>query len=377
MLQAVAGLTVVDYKVMPQPSVIAHINTQALLDNFHFLKHTHPHHKTTIAMIKANAYGHGLIPIGKLLEQEANYLGVASIAEGIELRAAGIQTKILIFSGFFDQSHVEPLITHNLIPIIHSDYQIDLLSSYLIAENMKKEIWLKINTGMNRLGFSSNDFETTYDHLKQQYPEASFNVLTHLAEAESTDKDFTKSQIEKFKKCLINKDFDHISTSNSASTLNHNFGMENTIRLGISMYGISTINKPHYPATLQPVMTLKTQIIALHELNKGDSIGYNREFIADKKMTLAIIPIGYGDGYPQHSPSGTSVLVKNIICPIVGKVSMDMIGTDVSKISQINILDSVIMWGFGLPVENVAKEINISPYALIAGLTQRIKRQYG
>ncbi len=364
------------FNTPPSPSAIAHIDTQALLSNFRLLKQKRKNFKSSIAMIKANAYGHGLIPIGKLLEQEADYLGVASIFEGIELRAAGIQTKILIFSGFFDQSHVEPLIAHDLIPVIHSDYQINLLSSYFIAENIKKEIWLKINTGMNRLGFSPNDFETAYNHLKQQYPTASFNVLTHLAEAESENFDFTKQQTSKFEKLIQDKVFDHISISNSAAILNHHFAACNTFRAGISMYGISTLNNPDKNLPLKPVMTLQSHIIALHDLSVGESIGYDCRFRAKKPIKIAVVSIGYGDGYPQYTPDNTTVLINGKARPIVGKVSMDMITVDVTHLKSVKILDEVILWGEKLPVENIANEINASPYALVTGVTQRVPRKY-
>lgn len=354
---------------MMNDRVIAEINLSNLTHNINILRS-----KSTnlIVMVKGNAYGHGLCGIGKHIEQLNITIGVASMSEGVALRQAGVTSDIIVFSGFYSKQHELELIQHNLIPVVHSLYQISLLENYL--KKASAHVWLKYNTGMNRLGFSKDDLLSAYEQLAA-IKHIKINILTHLAEADLNDKQFTYYQVEQFNE-LLNKGNFHLSSCyNSAGTLAHpnNYHVN---RSGIAAYGISTLENSALSQGLKPVMTLKSQIISIQRIKDGDYIGYNRTYKAPCKQTIAIIPVGYGDGYPQITPNGTPVLINGEIAPVCGRVSMDLMSVDISNIPSANIGSEVILFGDGLPAEDVAKSINISPYALVTCLTQRVPRVY-
>ncbi len=352
----------------------ADINLSHLLTNLANIRALHAN-KSIIIMLKANAYGHGAVEIAKVLDGLCDYFGVASVEEGIELILAGIKkTKVIIFSGFFSKDMVRTLIKYKLIPVIHSAYQYMLLHEYFQSE--QAEIWLKVNTGMNRLGLSENEFESLYD--KAQAYNKPMNTLTHLAESEAHDKAFTLKQLQRFQVLVKNKSFIHISAFNSAASLlnNDDFGT-NTIRIGLALYGACAAAHQLLKCSLKPVMALHSHIIAIQLINKGDSVGYNRQYIAKSTTRIAIAAIGYGDGYPQSAPNGTMVSINNKLYPSSGKVSMDLMAIDIGNHADITIGDTVTLFGINhLLVDDVAKQIGTSSYAMLTAVNPRVKRFY-
>ncbi|MFZ9035745.1 MAG: alanine racemase, partial [Francisellaceae bacterium] len=348
----------------------AKIDLDALHHNLQFIKRLHPH-KLIIAMLKADAYGHGAINIAKSLDGHCDYFGVASVEEGIELKTHGIlQTKIMIFSGFFHTDQLPSLIKFDLIPIIHSRYQYELLEDYFSHKN--SEIWLKINTGMNRLGMNEQDFNALYHELKAKYQQP-IHVLTHLAESENADQTFTNRQLDCFYHLIKDKKLGHISAFNSAATLRHPFNNHgNTIRIGIALYGIKTMDD-NASDRLNPVMEVCAHVIAIQHLKKGDSVGYNRLYIADEETKIAIICFGYGDGYPQFAPNGTPVMINNRLYPTAGKISMDLMAVDIGS-DPIEIGAPVTLFGKTLPLSELAAKIGTSPYAMMTAINPRVKR---
>lgn len=350
------------------------INTHHLAYNFDYLKRLNQH-KKIICMVKANAYGHGSITVAQALDHKTDYFGTAGIDGAIKLRKAGIKSKIMVFCGFFSIDHIPLLKTYNLIPVIHSLYQLELLIKH--AGQWSVELWLKLNTGMNRLGFNESDFKQALD-LVNQNPHlfTQRNVLSHLAESEVQDSDFTKQQLHRMKTMIQDIHFDHISISNSAHAISAQDPFFNVIRIGIALYGIASSNQDD-PAKspLKPVMTFKARIIAIQHLDKGDYVGYNRQWQAKKSTKIAVVATGFGDGYPPIAPNNTPVMIQGVRCPLVGRVSMDMITVDVTNLATVNIGEEATLWGEALPVETVSKAINISPYALITGLRKRIQQQ--
>ncbi|WP_119343598.1 alanine racemase [Facilibium subflavum] len=349
------------------------IDQKNLIRNLDTLKALHPN-KQIILMLKANAYGHGLLKIAELLDGRCDYFGVASVEEGVKLRNHGvIKSQIMIFSGFFCAKLSQALIEFKLIPVIHSLYQIDDLKNYLRQEFA--EIWLKVNTGMNRLGLNQYDFEKAYQQLAKKH---TINVMTHLAESENPDPRFTQQQLACFYQRIRNKNFQHISAFNSSAVLFHPFeDHTDTIRVGLALYGALTLSKTQYSKPLAPVMSLYSRIIAIQHLKPGDSVGYNRQYIADKIKKIAIVSIGYGDGYPQMTPNGTPVIINNQRYPTVGKVSMDLMAVDITNAPEtITIGTSVMLFGSALPIEEVAHAIGTSPYALMTGISPRVQRVY-
>lgn len=352
----------------------ANINISNLLTNLINIRALHAN-KSMIIMLKANAYGHGAVEIAKTLDGLCNYFGVASIEEGIELVQEGIKkTKIIIFSGFFSKDMVNMLIQYKLIPIIHSSYQYILLHEYF--QKNHAEIWLKINTGMNRLGLSEEEFESLYNKAKSYGKPIS--ALTHLAESESTDSSFTLKQLQRFKILIEKKSLIHISAFNSAASLldNKDFNT-NIIRIGLALYGACAASNELLRCPLKPVMALHSHIIAIQSINQGDTVGYNRQYISKSRTKIAIAAIGYGDGYPQATPNGTMVSIKNKLYPSAAKVSMDMMTIDIGYTSNINIGDTITLFGSNnLLVDDVAEKIGTSSYAMLTAINPRVKRFY-
>jgi len=350
------------------------INTKNLIDNFNYLKSLNQN-KTIICMIKANAYGHDSVITAKTLEHQADYFGVASLEEAVKIRLSGTHKKLLVFSGFFDCLQIPTMIKHNIIPVVHSLYQLEMLFKH--ANKWEIELWLKINSGMNRLGLSKKDFIEANELLrKNKHSFSNMNLLSHLAESNNIESSFTAEQFKKFKSLVKPYDLKHISISNSASSIIGNDDSFDTIRLGISLYGISTLPEAEQALPLKPVMTFKSRIISILKLKEKESVGYNRRWVAQEPSIIAVVPVGYGDGYPQHAVNGTPVLINNIECPLAGRVSMDMLTVDVTKIPTVNIGDEVILWGDGLPIEKVGRYMNYSPYALVTGLRQRVYHKF-
>ncbi|MDA0911410.1 MAG: alanine racemase [Proteobacteria bacterium] len=352
----------------------ANINISHLLANLANIRALHAN-KSMIIMLKANAYGHGAVEIAKALDGLCDYFGVASVEEGIELILAGIEkTKVIVFSGFFSKDMVQTLIDYRLIPIIHSAYQYELLDEYF--QSKYAEIWLKVNTGMNRLGLSEGEFEALY-HKAQSYQKP-INALTHLAESESCDQSFTLKQLQRFQALVKDKSFTHISAFNSAASLlnDDNFNT-NTIRIGLALYGACAAAHPLLRCTLKPVMTLHSHVVAIQSIDVGDSVGYNRQYIAKVKTQIAIVTIGYGDGYPQAAPNGTMVAINGKLYPTAGKVSMDLMAIDIGMNKDIHIGDNVTLFGtHDLLVDDVAKHIGTSSYAMLTAINPRVKRFY-
>ena len=351
----------------------AYIHKTNIINNLQVIKKANPN-KKIIAMLKANAYGHGAVEVAKTLTGNCEYIGVASIEEGMNLRKNGINDKILVFSGFFSISATGYLIEYKLIPIIHSLYQINNLQEYLRSN--KAESWLKINSGMNRLGLNKDDFHEVYKLLSKNMP---INAITHLAESENTNQKFTLDQLETFYDIIKGKNTNIISAFNSAASLiPQKDDQTNTIRVGISLYGYSLIPpKLKNIYRLKPAMSLHAHIIAINKVDKGETVGYNRSYKTKEKIKLAIISIGYGDGYPHNTPSGTPVMIEGNTYPIIGKVSMDMMAIDISKApGDINIGTKVTLFGEYLPATEIANITNNTIYSLLTGISPRVKIIY-
>ena len=351
----------------------AYIYRQHLLDNLNAIKAIHPN-KKIIIVLKANAYGHGAVEVAKILDGLCDYFGVASIEEGIELRKLGIdQTKILIFSGFFAAKSTKELIQFQLIPIIHSSYQYAYLQDYL--EQDFAEIWLKINSGMNRLGIDGKTFEELYGRLSTKAKP--IHVMTHLAESENTNQSFSQAQLQFFHALINNKKLGNISVFNSAASLLYPFDHQsNTIRIGLALYGACLLSNKSHRVALKPVMHLQARIIAIQAVKKNQPIGYNRTYITDQDSQIAIVSIGYGDGYPEKASTGTPVVINGKLYPTVGKVSMDLIAVDITKATDVDIGAIVTLFGERPAVESVAEKANTSPYAILTAINPRVARVY-
>ena len=328
-------------------------------------------------IIKANAYGHGAVVVAKALEPQAPAFGVACIEEALELRESGITKPILLLQGAFSDEEVFSAQKHKFWLMVGSKRQADSITWAELPEPVK--VWLKIDTGMSRLGVLPHKFDAIYQQLK-----ASDNVqpgivlTTHFACADELDNKATTEQIELFEAVTTGID-EPRSLANSAGLLAWEASRGDWNRPGFMLYGNSPIVEQYsHPEDneLRPVMTLRSQIIALRKIEAGQAVGYSGSWRAERNSRIATVTIGYGDGYPRHAPSGTPVLVNGQRAPLVGRVSMDMITVDVTDLNDVEVGDEVILWGNDLSVNEVAECAGTIGYELLTRMPPRTPRIY-
>jgi len=352
------------------PLVSATIDTVALAHNLQAIRGRAPHSRV-MAVIKANAYGHGLVTVARALAG-ADALAVARVDEGLALRAAGIEQRTVLLEGVFDEVQLAAAAAACFELVVHAPEQIELLRRAAPARPFR--IWLKLDTGMNRLGFKGGAFAAALDAL-QKLPsvEKPINFFTHLASADDPDQPTTAQQLERFAAATGSLPGER-SIANSAGLLSFPAAQVDWVRPGLLLYGVSpfagTIGADY---GLTPVMTLRSHIIAVKEVAIGERVGYGGTWTAQRPTRLAVAAVGYGDGFPRGVGSGTPVLVNGERAPLAGRVSMDMIGIDVTDLSRpARPGDPVTLWGEGLPVEEVAVWANTIPYELLCGISQRV-----
>jgi len=349
------------------------INLTALKNNLLVLQQQAPDSQL-LAVVKANAYGHGMVRIAQTLSG-IHGLGVARLNEAVMLRESGIKTPIVLLEGFFHVDDLEILVKYNLQTVVHSQQQLNAIMASKLKSPLK--IWLKLDTGMHRIGFHGNEFDDAYKRLQASdnvlHP---INLMTHFNCADEVKNNITASQFTFFKS-HIKHDSGLNSVANSAATLAWPETHADIIRPGIALYGISPFaDKVASDFNLQPVMTLKSQLIAVREHLAGESVGYGAKWTASKNTTLGVVAVGYGDGYPRMAPEGTPILVNGRLVPIVGRVSMDMLTVDLGIDSADRVGDDVTLWGEGLPATQVANHIGTIAYELVTKLTSRVALQY-
>jgi alanine racemase len=325
-----------------------------------------------IAAVKANAYGHGLKDAAFRLEKYVDMLGVAFIDEAIFLRKNNIKIPIMLLEGVFKKRDLKIAAKENFHVVFHHQNQIEFLSSL----NLKKPInaWLKIDTGMNRLGFDIKEAKYFYQKLLDNPNiKKPVRMMSHFACADIASHPLNQTQITRFKS-LTNDINTEYSLCNSAGIFNFPDNNYHFVRPGLAIYGASPLSgKTASDLDLKPVMTLKTSLISIKLVTKGSSIGYCGRYICPKDMLIGVGAIGYGDGYPRSAKDGTPILVNNIKCQLVGSVSMDMITIDLTNCQSAKIGDKITLWGDNLAVEEVAKYTNNVAYDLLTVVRERIK----
>lgn len=353
--------------------VKAVISRSAIVHNYQLIKGFAPDSKV-IAVLKANAYGHGLLEMARTLTA-TDAFGVARIEEALELRAGGIVKPILLLEGFFEQSDIEILVTNNIQTVIHSFHQLAMLEQIPLAGQLT--VWLKIDTGMNRLGISQEQFGPAYRRLQQiSYVRQPINFMSHFACADDVTNPFTDQQAQQFFQLVDGYDGE-LSLANSAAILAWPQTHVDWIRPGLLLYGCSAVNdRSAKEYGLRAAMTLSSSVIAIKPLRQGQKVGYGSAWQAPVDTELAVIAIGYGDGYPRHAKTGTPVLINGRRYPIVGRVSMDMITVDLGLNHRINCGDPVILWGQELPVEEIAAWADTISYELLLQLTSRVSIEF-
>jgi len=351
----------------------ATVDFTALINNVDVIKQQAPQSKV-LAVLKANAYGHGLERIAKALSDDTtpvDAFGVARLDEALALRASGIIKPIVLLEGFFDPSDLAILATNNLQTIVHNDAQLKALCSAQLDKPLK--VWLKIDTGMHRLGIHPHEFSSFYQQLSScANVDKSITLMSHLACADETENEVTDKQIALFNEITENID-DCRSMANSAGIWAWPQSHYQWVRPGLMLYGVSPMQAEHGLKQVKPVMTLQSSLIAIRKLSKGESVGYGGTWQSTEDTTIGVIAIGYGDGYPRHAKNGTPVLLNNRLVPLVGRVSMDMITVDLGANATDKIGDIATLWGKGLPIEEIAQWATTIPYELLCNITRRVQ----
>lgn len=353
----------------------AHINLHALKHNLELVRSTAPHSRI-LSIIKANAYGHGFLQVARALDA-ADGFGVARLAEAIMLREAGIVKPIVLMEGFLDARELARSRELDLCVAVHSDYQLALLEeSDSAATNGKLQLWLKLNTGMNRLGFIEHEVEAVLQRLKQCVAIELKVVMSHFSCADERLNPATLNQIDNFNRLTDGWSLER-SLANSGGILGWPQSHFDWVRPGIMLYGISPFTTPHLQQSerqmpLQSVMTLKSRLIAVNKVAAGSALGYGGSWICEKDSVIGVVAIGYGDGYSRQARAGTPVLIAGERYPLIGTVSMDMLTVDLSNRPSLQPGEEVTLWGDGLPAAEIAVSMNTIPYELTTSLTDRV-----
>ena len=355
---------------------VVEVNRKSILANIEFFREKSPD-VTLMAVVKANAYGHGMEGVAQLLDDKVDYFGVARVSEAVTLRQVGIRSPIVLLEGFFPHDDINDLLDFNLQPVIHSSWQIDVLNTIPFPNEIVA--WFKIDTGMHRLGFHFDEAISEFNRLAScKAIRQPINIISHFSSADELSSSQTNKQIAQFDKFINSIDSNLIggqqSIAASGGILAWPDSHRNMVRIGIALYGVSPFNDA--VADLQPAMTLKSELISVRKHKKGETVGYGQTWTSHHDTMLGVVAIGYGDGYPRSIPENTPVSINGRLVPIVGRVSMDMIVVDLGHDCHDKPGDEVILWGKELPVEQIAKHTGISAYELLTRLTSRAKIRY-
>ncbi|WP_125563151.1 alanine racemase [Pseudoalteromonas rubra] len=352
----------------------AEINLAALSYNLKQIKALAPGARV-MAVLKANAYGHGLVKIAQHLN-DADAFAVARIDEALALRAGGLTKPIVLLEGFFNRADLPILIANNFETIIHDENQLRAIESSQLDACLP--VWLKVDTGMHRLGVEPEQFEAFYQRLKAcENVDPKIKLMTHFSCADDVNNTQTSSQIAAFERLVQSKP-EAKCLANSAGVIGWPQSHGDWIRPGLMMYGVSPmLNRVGTEHGLKPVMRLITRVIAIKTVAAGEKVGYGGRWQSNKQTQLAVVAMGYGDGYPRNAQDGTPVVIRDKRYGIVGAVSMDMITVDIGRNpDDIRVGDEVEMWGPTLPVEEVASCAGTIPYELLCNITPRVSYDY-
>lgn len=323
-----------------------------------------------MAIIKADGYGHGLERVARALA-DADAFGVAALGDGLRLRAAGIASRIVVLSGPDEAADLAEFRRLRLDAVVHHDSQLRWLEADRDPRTLR--VWLKLDTGMHRLGMATEDGARAHARLRalaNVAPEV--GLMTHLAASDEFENDLTARQIAAFEAATSGLSGVR-SLANSAAVLGWPQARGDWVRVGGLLYGLSVIpDKTGADLGFEPAMTLSTKLISVKRLKKGESIGYAATWQCPADMPIGVAAIGYGDGYPRSAPSGTPVLVNGIRASIAGRVSMDLIAIDLRNAPDAQVGDRVVLWGRGLPVEEIAAQAGTISYDLTCGMTKRV-----
>lgn len=349
------------------------IDRSALRHNLSVVRRTAPGSKV-IAVLKANAYGHGIIAAAQALIS-AEAFGVARLKEAIALRDAGLGNAIVLLEGVFSHEDLDAAAALGLEIVVHSFEQLQALETWQGSRRL--QTWVKFDSGMNRLGFRLDDFAAVWPRISNcanllPMP----RLMTHLANADEVRDARTIRQVERFRTMADELRLER-SIANSAGILAWPGARVEWVRPGLMLYGISPFADQHAgQLELKPAMTLVTDLIAVRTVHAGEEVGYGGTWRAERATQVGIAAIGYGDGYPRHARTGAPVKINGVEAPLIGRVSMDMIAVDLSSVPGARVGDQAVLWGDSVPVESIAKFADTIPYELVCGISQRVDVEY-
>lgn len=326
-----------------------------------------------LAVVKADAYGHGAVACAQALHDLADGYAVACLEEALQLRAAGITLPILLLEGFFAADELEQIVEHNLWCVVHADWQLDAIERQSLARPLT--VWLKMDSGMHRVGFFPGEYRAVWQRLQVCENVAAVVLMTHFARADELQSSATREQYQLFSAATAGMQ-NLISVGNSPALLAWPEIRSDWSRPGIILYGSQPVAMAN-PGVgeFQPVMTLQSKIIAVRELPAGEAVGYGAQFIAQQSVRVGIVAIGYADGYPRHAPTGTPVAVDGQLSQLLGRVSMDMLAVDLTGLVEAGVGSTVELWGSTVSIDQVAACAGTISYELLCNV-KRVRYEY-
>ena len=351
----------------------ARIHLDAILHNYRYAKRCAPGARA-LAVVKANGYGHGAIPVARALAVEADGFAVATLDEALELRACGIGKPILLLEGVFSPDEIPLVDSACLGQVVHSSEQLAWVTA--ARPEYPLECWIKIDTGMHRVGFAPEDFRAVQARLAACPHVCGLVAMTHFARADEPGHPYTALQLDVFEQTLEAARMP-CSLANSAAILAWPRSHRDWTRPGIMLYGASPFaDGQRGVEDLMPAMTLESALIAVRDLKPGDAIGYGGRFVCEHPTRVGVAAVGYADGYPRHARDGTPVAVKGQLTRLIGRVSMDMITLDLTALPHARVGDPVELWGKTVSADAVAGCSDTIAYQLFTGLGRRVTRVY-
>jgi len=321
-----------------------------------------------MSVIKADGYGHGLLHAARAFSSTDGY-ALLDIHDAVRLREADFRQPILLLEGFFDADELPVIVEHDLAFVIHSPWQIRMLEGYHGSGTL--DVWLKVNSGMNRLGFTPPQVAQAMEQLRRHQSVRSITLMTHFANADENRG--VAEPLALFNEIAAPYHLPR-SLANSAALLRYPASHADWVRPGIMLYGSSPFAEIDAQLFgLKPAMTLSSRIIATQDLRAGDEVGYGALYRAEHPMRIGVVACGYADGYPRHAPSGTPVLVEGKRTVTLGRVSMDMLCVDLNALPQADVGSPVVLWGEGMSIDDVARAAGTVGYELMCALTERVR----
>lgn len=326
-----------------------------------------------LAVIKADAYGHGAVRCAQALRDTADGFAVACIEEALELRAAGIGEPVLLLEGFFEADELPLIVEHDLWCVVHSLWQLEMIETATLAKPI--HVWLKLDSGMHRVGLHPSDYQGAYRRLLASGKVAKIVLMSHFARADELHDPSSARQLAVFEAARQGLAA-QVSLRNSPAVMGWPQMPSDWVRPGIMLYGATPFDEANEVASrLQPVMTLQSKVISVRELPAGEPVGYGARFVTAQPTRIGVVAMGYADGYPRQAPSGTPVLVDGQRSQLVGRVSMDMLCVDLTHVPGAGLGSTVELWGKSILASDVAKAADTIPYQIFCNL-RRVPRLY-